>query len=215
MVFWLSYDWLMQARRYRVISLGIVLAVVGAVAPLAAMAYASWQIAIAKELSILREHAVSVTERAKFTFSDARQALVDMNAANVAPCSQEHIALMRKMTMNTVSVEEIGYFEGGKLKCTSWGITEADIRKEGGDYTTSNGVQVHLRILPLISRRKSMTELSLGSYNALVVPSRFVDVELRPGISLVLFSNTGLLIDGVNDPDVSFARHHLHNLHRS
>ncbi|MHC2456013.1 sensor c-di-GMP phosphodiesterase-like protein [Rhizobium leguminosarum] len=211
MVFWLSYGWLMQARRYRVISLGIVLAVVGAVAPLAAMAYASWQIAIAKELSILREHAVSVTERAKFTFSDARQALVDTNAANVAPCSQEHIALMRKMTMNTVSVEEIGYFEGGKLKCTSWGITEADIRKEGGDYTTSNGVQVHLRILPLISRGKSMTELSLGSYNALVVPSRFVDVELRPGISLVLFSNTGLLIDGVNDPDVSFARHHLHN----
>lgn len=199
----------MQARRYRVITLGIVLAVVGAVAPLAVMAYASWQIAIGKELSGLQRQADDAVERASFTFSDARAALAEVNAANVTPCSPQHIALMRVLTINTVSVEEIGYFEDGKLKCTSWGVTEADIAKPRVDYTTADGVEVSLRILPIVSRGKHMTALHLGNHNVLVTPSRFVDVELGRGISLALFNNSGLLIDGRNDPDISFARQHI------
>lgn len=201
----------MQARRYRVISLGIILAIVGAVAPLAAMAYASWQIAIGKELSALRERAVNVTDRARFTFSDARQALVNANAVAVAPCSPQHIALLRMLTINTASVEEIGYFEAGKLKCTSWGITEADIDKAHVDYTTSDGMDVSLRVRPGVSLGKEMTALQLGNHNALVNPSRFVDIEFSPGISLALFSDSGLLVNGLNEPDVSFARRHLHD----
>jgi len=199
----------MQARRYRVITLGVILAVVGAVTPLAAMAYASWQIAINKQLAALHKHAVNATQRATFTFKDAHQALIDTNAANVPPCSAEHIALMRRITMDTVSVEEIGYFAANKLKCTSWGMTQADIPKRDGDYTSPDGMKVNFRIVPLISRGKQMTELQLGNYNALVVPSRFVDVELGSDTSLALFTQSGLLIDGLNHPDVSFARQHI------
>jgi len=56
-----------------------------------------------------------------------------------------------------------------------------------------------------------MTALHLGNHNVLVTPSRFVDVELGRGISLALFNNSGLLIDGSNDPDISFARQHIDN----
>lgn len=199
----------MQARRSRVIVLSVVLATVGALIPLAVMGYASWKLAINKELRVLDEAGNDAIARAHFTFADARKALVDMEASGAARCSPAHLALMRTLTINTPSVEEIGYFDNGKLKCTSWGLTEGDIGKARVDYVTPDGVEVTLRIQPAVTHAKPMVALHLGSHNVLVTPSRFVDIGLPPDVSLALTNSTGLLIDGKNSPDVAFARRHL------
>lgn len=199
----------MHARRSRIIALSVVLATIGALAPLALMGYASWKLAIDKELKVLDRTGEDAIARAQFTFTDARKALVDIEASDVARCSPAHIALMRMLTINTSSVEEIGYFDNGKLRCTSWGPTEGDIGKAHVDYVTPDGLQVTLRIKPAVTRGKPMVGLHLGSHNALVTPSRFVDIGLGPDISLALTNSAGHLIDGRNGPDVDFARGHL------
>ncbi len=43
---------------------------------------------------------------------------------------------MRTLTVDTPSVEEIGYFEKGLLKCTSWGRTSGEFAESPADFHT-------------------------------------------------------------------------------
>ena len=191
----------MQARRWRVIAVGVFLAVIGAALPIAAMAWASWRVAIQKELFILDLVAERSLVRAGNTFREARGALEAIEAAHLPACSDQHIAQMRKVTVNVPSIEEIGYFENGFIKCTSWGRATGNITKSRVDYVTADGLEVTLRIQPGISRGDRMTSLHLGQYNALVAPSRFVDIVLRDGISLAILNDKGQVISTQNLPD--------------
>ena len=69
------------------------------------------------------------------------------------------------------------------------------------DYVTSEGIEVTLRIQPGVSHGDQMTSLHLGHHNALVAPSRFVDIILRDGISLALLNDHGQVISTQNQPD--------------
>lgn len=195
----------MKARRRRVITLGVLLGALGVVIPIVAMTWISWQVANEKELGVLEMVAARVITRADLTFADARGAMQAMQTTNLTPCSNEHIARMRRETVNVPAVEEIGYFEDGFLKCTSWGIAPAGVAKTQGDFTTADGMEVFLRIKPVVSLAKPMTALQLGSYNALVVPSRFVDVIVDKAMAISLISNNGLVINSLNDPDLALA----------
>ena len=191
----------MQARRWRVIAVGILLAIIGAVLPIAAMAWTSWRVAVQKELDILALVAERSLARADNTFKEAQGALEAIEAAHLPACSDQHIAQMRIVTINVPSIEEIGYFENGVIKCTSWGRTAGNIAKSHVDYVTSEGIEVTLRIQPGVSHGDQMTSLHLGHHNALVAPSRFVDIILRDGISLALLNDHGQVISTQNQPD--------------
>ncbi|NTB97368.1 EAL domain-containing protein [Agrobacterium tumefaciens] len=191
----------MQARRWRVIAVGILLAIIGAALPIAAMAWTSWRVAVQKELDILALVAERSLARADNTFKEAQGALEAIEAAHLPACSDQHIAQMRIVTINVPSIEEIGYFENGVIKCTSWGRTAGNIAKSHVDYVTSEGIEVTLRIQPGVSHGDQMTSLHLGHHNALVAPSRFVDIILRDGISLALLNDHGQVISTQNQPD--------------
>jgi sensor c-di-GMP phosphodiesterase-like protein len=191
----------MRARRWRVIAVGIFLAIVGAALPIAAMAWTSWRVAVQKELDILNLVAERSLARADNTFKEAQGALEAIEAAHLPACSDEHIAQMRIVTINVPSIEEIGYFENGVIKCTSWGRTAGNIAKSHVDYVTSEGIEVTLRIQPGVSHGDQMTSLHLGHHNALVAPSRFVDIILRDGMSLALLNDHGQVISTQNQPD--------------
>ncbi|MBB4403549.1 MULTISPECIES: EAL domain-containing protein [Rhizobium/Agrobacterium group] len=191
----------MQARRWRVIAVGILLAIIGAALPIAAMAWTSWRVAVQKELDILALVAERSLARADNTFKEAQGALEAIEAAHLPACSDQHIAQMRIVTINVPSIEEIGYFENGVIRCTSWGRTAGNIAKSHVDYVTSEGIEVTLRIQPGVSHGDQMTSLHLGHHNALVAPSRFVDIILRDGISLALLNDHGQVISTQNQPD--------------
>ncbi|AYD00205.1 EAL domain-containing protein [Neorhizobium sp. NCHU2750] len=199
----------MQPRRMRVIALGAVLAVVGAIVPLAVMAYASWRIATGTELDALQRAGKRAVARAENTFMEAGWALRYVDASRVEPCSPSHIALMRIATINTDAVSEVGYFDNGRLKCTSWGAVTDTVEHSHVDYITPDGFDVTLRLMPTISIGKPVLGLSLGSHYVLIAPSRFVDVGLTPEVSLALMNTTGLLIDMRNNADIVFAQHRI------
>src|SRR5437899_7289204 len=104
-----------------VIFVAVGLGLIGTAVPMAGAVYLSWQAAVADDTERLSQLADQAIDRTVFMFNQATQVLRTISASGYIPCSSDHIAEMRRLTMNARAVDEIGYFEAGKLRCTSWG----------------------------------------------------------------------------------------------
>ncbi|WP_342587976.1 EAL domain-containing protein [Pseudorhodoplanes sinuspersici] len=173
----------------------------GAIIPIAAMLYFSRVLAIENEHQQLALIAQRIISRADISFADATLALRQINAFTEIPCSPAHIARMREITASTRAVEEIGYFENGLMKCTSWGVTEGEVREEAPNFTIADGIGVTVDVHPLVAERTPMMALHLGAYNVLIDPVRFVDVIVDPDIKLAIATDKGMLLARLNNPD--------------
>ncbi|WP_426227350.1 CSS-motif domain-containing protein [Pararhizobium sp. DWP3-4] len=174
------------------------------------MAYMSWVIAVESRQDRLAQFSRGTLLRATHTFADAKGALDAMAAVSFIPCSDVHIARMRALTFNTMSVEEMDYLEDGLVKCTSWGRSVGEIPKPHVDYVTPDGMEVTIRIQPAISGGEQMMALHEGAHNVLVAPSRFMDTLLDEGMSIALANGQGALLNAVNAPDPKLVRSLVH-----
>lgn len=189
-------------HRSRILFISISLALAGVVIPLVVAYHIAWSLAVKAEQERMTFFGNLVLQRANIAFDEAKQALHSIVDSNLEPCSAEHIAEMRRLTLNTRSVEEMGYFENRILKCTSWGTTESRVEQSHTDYVASGGIAVTAGIRPtVVSRGTTMTGLQYQSYNALVNPARFVDIVVDPDIQLAIVSASGILIAERNAPD--------------
>ena len=184
----------------------IALAIIGAILPIAGMLYISWSFAVGAEQDRLALFAGHTIARANISMAEARDALHTISGSELKPCSPEHIAQMRTLTLDTPSVGEVGYFENRILKCTSWGMTEERIVQLPGDYTTADGIDVTVRMHPMVSGGKPKMALQYQAYNVLVDPVRFVDVIVDPGIRLAIANEHGAQIAELNSPDAGLVR---------
>jgi c-di-GMP phosphodiesterase len=193
-------------RRSRIVIVAIALAIIGAILPIAGMLYISWNFAVRAEedrLALIADHAIT---RANLSLTQARDVLHAISGSDLKPCSPEHIARMRMLTLDTPTVGEIGYFEDHVLKCTSWGMTEERIPQLPGDYTTADGIDVTVRMHPIVSGSKPKMALQYQSYNVLVDPARFVDVIVDPSIHLAIANEQGAEIAELNAPNPRLVR---------
>jgi len=193
-------------RRSRILIAAILLAIIGTIVPIAAVLYTSWRVAVASEQDRLTVIAKQAIARADKSFAEARDALHAMAASDLLPCSPEHITRMRRLTLDSISVGEIGYFENRRLKCTSWGIVGEDIEQKPGDYVTPDGITVAVHIVPLVSLSKPKIALQYQAYNVLVDPQRFIDVMVDPSIRLALANDRGVEIAELNAPDAGLVK---------
>jgi sensor c-di-GMP phosphodiesterase-like protein len=189
-------------NKSRIIIVATLLIILCIAASAALMFHFAWVRAVSAEHERLDFIAHNILRRAHITFQESTDALNTMAASKLVPCSSEHIALMRTLTLDTPSVEEIGYFSKGLLKCTSWGLTHEKIIQEKPDIITSSGIGVTLRIQPIVvSNTKKKMALQFHSYNILIDPERFVDVLVDPDIQLALATPKEQLIGELHDPD--------------
>jgi sensor c-di-GMP phosphodiesterase-like protein len=188
-------------KRSHIIIVAVVLASLGAALPMAAMLYVSWHLAVKSEQDRLALFAGRAIIRANRSLAEVRTVLRAMADSTLTPCSTAHIQQMRRLAIGSRSVEEIGYFSGGLLKCTTWGPTDSAIAQIPGDYTTSDGIDVTIRMEPLVTRAKSLMALHRGAYNVLIDPVRLVDIIADPSIRLAIATDKGALIGELNDPD--------------
>lgn len=189
-------------NRSSVIVAAVGLALLGAIVPIAAMLYFSRVLATGKEHERLVLIAERIISRADMSLRDATRALRQVNTFTGTPCSPAHIARMREITISTSTIEEIGYFDGGFLKCTSWGITEGEVPQTPPDFTTADGVEVTVSVQPVVvAEQMPMMALQYHAYNVLIDPVRFVDVIVDPNIKLAIASDNGVLVARLNDPD--------------
>lgn len=188
-------------NRRKVIAVAIVLAVLGMALPMTAMFYFSWTRTVHQEQKRLALFARHTIMRANHSLKEATEALRTADRFAVVPCSKEHITEMRRLAVNTRSVEEVGYFENGFLKCTSWGVTEGTIRQVPVDFTTQDGVQIAIRMKPKVSLSEPMMAMHFKSHNVLVDPIRLVDIVADPNVQLAIANDKGVLLATLNNPD--------------
>jgi sensor c-di-GMP phosphodiesterase-like protein len=196
----------MELRRSRVIAAAILLGLVGAIVPIVSMVYVSWVIAVDKQQEVLQQISRQTIVRASKTFADARIALDSLAYPPLPPCSPQHIARMRVIDFNTTSVAEIGYFENGVLKCSSWGLEETKIIRSVPDYVTPDGLQVKIDAHPAISMGNRVMAIYRGVYGMLIDPQRFVDTMMEDGVSLVLANEAGDTLVTLNAPDAALLK---------
>jgi sensor c-di-GMP phosphodiesterase-like protein len=197
-------------NRRGVILTGVVLALIGAAIPIAAMFYVSWERAQASEQERLLQFADRAISRAGFSFSEVGKALRSFDKLDVVPCSATHIALMRKTTLDTRSVDEIGYYRSdGLLECSSRGMTRSDIHQVPPDFVTPDGLGIVFNVYPMISHGKLMTEVRYKNHNALINPVRFADIMTDDDVSLAVGTSTGLLLGTLHAPDLDLVAREL------
>ncbi|TPN50985.1 MULTISPECIES: EAL domain-containing protein [unclassified Mesorhizobium] len=187
--------------RSRIIVTAVVLALLGAIVPIAAMFHLSWTQAVENEYERLHQFASRAIARADMSLDEANDALRQVDRFSGIPCSAEHIARMRQLTINTRTIEEMGYFENGLLKCSSWGPTEGRVARSRPDFITSDGIAVTARMQPVMSVGHTLMALQFKHHNALVDPVRFADVVVDPGVQLALTTKTGIVLGTLNGPD--------------
>lgn len=191
-------------RRSRIVIVTIFLAAVGALVPVMGMLWITWSLAVDDEQAALDAVAQRVLMRAQRSTGQARSAFAQLEGDDgIAPCSPAHIGRMRRIAFNTPAIEEIGYFEGGLLKCTSWGLTDTRVPLARTDFRTTDGIGVTLAVKPALQGGTTKLAFHSGSYDALLDPVRLIDVIAAPQVQMALTTRGGHLIAELNDPDAA------------
>ncbi|WP_082699710.1 EAL domain-containing protein [Novosphingobium barchaimii] len=193
-------------RRSRILIVGSFLAVIGALVPVAGMLWITWSLAVEDEQAELRAVADRVLLRAQRSAMQAQAAFIELSGNDAPACSPRHVALMRRVVFNTPAIEEVGYFESGLLRCTSWGPVEGTVPAIKPDFAIAGGLQVTLAIPPLLKGGTRKLAFGSGQYNVLLDPVRFVDVIAEPQVRLALSTNDGRMIAALNEPDEQLVR---------
>ncbi|MGU3492415.1 EAL domain-containing protein [Xanthobacteraceae bacterium A53D] len=188
-------------RRSRIIIIAVLLAVIGAIMPIAAVLYASWSLALKTEQKQLQLFASRALSRADITFEEARRVLLASATTRAPPCSPEHLEQMRRLTFAARGIQEIGYFQGDLLKCTSWGGPISTLHpRPVPAFITADGIGFSLDVRPLVHPDKPMLAMHLGGYDVLIDPARLLDIIVEPGISLALANDKRMVVAEINDP---------------
>jgi len=143
-------------RSPTIIVLTTLLAIVCLAVPLSAMLYLAWLRAVSAEQAILTAYARTAAMRARNSLTEISNALHALDPLPFPACSEKHITRMRQLTMNTRSIEEIGYYDRGVLACTSWGRSDTQKRRAPIDFTLPDDLQVSLRVLAPASQGNPM-----------------------------------------------------------
>lgn len=181
-------------NRRTIIVIASVVAVAAAVLPLAAIAIYARHSASEYEKQHLQEYAGWTLMRTERSLGFAREAITKLEREQFTDCSPAHIERMRRLTMETRSVEEIGYFVDGKLACTSWGLVHQPIERGTPDVRFDDGFSLYLRMKTRLSGGMTMNALSRGNYNALMLPDRMIDVLTDTAMTLGIAALDGRVI---------------------
>lgn len=192
---------LQAVKRSRVIILAFVLAVVGALLPVAGAFYASWLAAVRIEQNRLMQVADRAITRAGISMSAARTVLRGMAAFEGEPCSPEHISHMRGVVLGAPAVDAIGHFAEERLACSSWGRLDGLVPEVTVDFRTADGIDVMTRVRPRLHPETEIVALRQGAYLVLANPARFADVIADPDIGVGVTTATGTLMATLNIRD--------------
>ncbi|MFQ0813130.1 diguanylate phosphodiesterase [Brucella anthropi] len=181
------------------------------IAPVLAAIYTSYVMATHEEQARLTAIATHAIERSDATFADVSQTLVRARKLADAPCSKGYMDNLKQMVMEIRPISEIGYFEAGLLKCTSWGLPEMRVTPGTPAFTTRNGVKVVLNKTASMPIKTKMLGLQQGPLSILVDPKWFVDVLVPHSVQIAVASTGGTIVASLNNPDPAVVHQFLHH----
>jgi len=190
-----------MTRKY-VIGITVILAAAGALLPIGFVLHMSWSRAVAQEQHHLDNQAERVRAHAQGVLDNTAAALRGLNALALEPCSRQHVRHMQTLALRDRAIDEIAYVEGGLVRCTTWGVPDAQTSLAPPDLKLSSGASLKLDAVPVVSAALRMVAVRDGAYSALIEPGRFTDVVLPDGVQLALVLPGVGLLGSVANPDL-------------
>ena len=191
-------------KRSRIFLEATILAFLGVLLPLCLTIYGAWALSLKAEEDRLMEIASKAAIRAERSFTDAAATLKTLGGRRYISCTDAHIAEMRRLVINARTVEEIGYMEGGTLKCTSWGPSGKHVEELAADFLVDEDVKAWVNVVPLVTGANPMSVVQVGPYNALVDPGRLVDALSEVKVGITIHAPNGVVTATLNAPDTDF-----------
>lgn len=192
-------------RRRHLVASAIAAGIIVAILPLMLALRLSYKGAIAQEQRKLDELADRGLRNATAMLAQASDTLTDFAFRPVAPCTHEHIRLMRVATLSTRAVDQIIYFSHGFSRCTSWGIVSGSESHLPPELQLANGMGMRLAANPPGITSMSMIQISSSDHAVLIAPSRFLPMNANGTARVAVFSAAGALIAAQRDMDVVLA----------
>lgn len=151
-----------------------VLAISGVLVPLVIASHLARE--QAEQAQVLRLNLVAgkVAERANIALTQARNALDTLTIVDEPPCDHDHITLMRRLTLNTLSIEEITYNDRS-VACTTWRESTPLLPESSFELTADTRAFVGAR--SAIPGGSPMLGMQRGPYLVLINLSRFTDIQ--------------------------------------
>lgn len=160
-------------RRWRVIVVAVLLALIGTAVPLAATLYMSWQMALATQREQLGRVAAFALARTESIYADAATTLRSIAATDLEHCSPAHIAHMRQLAVASLATENVSYISSGVIACDIWGVAQQRIPREDGGRPLPDGISLTVNDKPRYSRQRPSMVLRAAGYEVIVDQLRF------------------------------------------
>ncbi|HEY4664163.1 MAG TPA: EAL domain-containing protein, partial [Comamonas sp.] len=183
--------------RYRVVPLAVLLTLLGIAAPLLICISLAHKWALADEEQRLQKLAQLALQRAELAFADARGVLQQLNTLDVEPCSLTHVGLMRRLALMSSGIDDISFYQGDQLACTTTGPVATAVARGRAELTTADGIGLSLNIVPKGRYGVSMVSMvgmAQGHYKLFIRPMRFADVLAEPDVHLAITLSDGRLL---------------------
>lgn len=143
----------------------------------------------------LHARASRVHRNAGRIVAEAVSTLRYLNSLHIAPCTPEHLKILRNATAQVLEFDGVGYYRTGTLMCTSWGLPETSFEFGNRRAKIKKDLSVRVDTLTTISPGTRLVDFFSGAYNILIDPRRFVHDIQPDGVGVAVFvSNGGLLL---------------------
>lgn len=169
------------------------------------MIWITWTLAQSDEQMMLNTVAERILVRATRSTAEAEAAISMLSDSDGEPCSAANIALMQREVFNTLTIEEMGYFKDGLLRCTSWGALP-NVPEAAPDFRTRSGLDVTFSLRPALRGGTPKLAYKKDNYNVLIDPARFVDVITEQKIHMAVASRDGRVFAHTEGTDLDAIR---------
>lgn len=191
-------------RRKSVLLAAGVLAIAAGVLPLIGLSWVQREQALVTQQQHLDDVAASTAKRAERTLDDAKRALVRAGRIDRADCSPEHLKKMGQVVADARSIEDLGYFQNGKLVCTRLGVISPPVPAGDSDLDLGDGSSLSYAELPRLFKGEPRVEVRRGDYGVLITPGRLTDLVISTQVVYGVASHDGRVLEasGVVAPQV-------------
>lgn len=178
-------------RRQKILLVAAVMALCAGILPLLLAAHLSQLRALQAEQDHLAIYARWTMRRANLNLKQAESGLRAIQGEGWDACTPAHVARMRQLAVDNAAIDEIGYFQNGRLGCTSWGLVEKEVLYGVPDQVRTGGFGLFASVRPQVSGAGTMVVLSHGRHNALIARERLVDVLVDRPMTLGIATDRG------------------------
>lgn len=136
---------------------------------------------------------------------DAVLRALQAHPSGAAPCSSANIELMRRLAIGARTLRAVGYVQGDRLLCSSYGHHGEGLSVGVPSHLSQRGYFIRPAVqLPLAGDEKYLLSTEQGSgYSALILPGQAIDLPMAPpDVNFGLFSTRSRRLMLQRGPDM-------------